>query len=460
MKNNISKSLAILILFLLSFSVIYADTHNDSLSSHPNRRATIQALAQDYTVWGINNYILNEEWAEISLETMKNNFETGWVWDEDGFEVNQIGHPIQGAMVFTAARAQGLDYLQSIKYPVLSSYIWEMTLENEPPSINDMITTTMSGAAFGEIIHRMSEITLGSAKHKSLRQQWITGIINPTGYGVNRLIYGPDIHKNYKSKTFPVLSGVSFGGIPADKFGEKNTYFPHRFIRYHTIYGNPFEKKNNFKPFDNFSFISILNIGSDDLVAEIYASGMILKLKTFSFDKSHSVLGIFQNYDFMNQDDYKVSASSIGIGYIQKKEYFKNSQLFTHLSISSILMGSAGDTNDEFDNDDFRDYHSGPGFSAKFMMKFNVKKNTEFYVRLNRYFIYAMDKSDIEGYENINLMNTGFQIKLYGPIALGGEYDLATRNFSPRGPSLNVEQKNNILRFYLVYKFIDTMKNS
>ena len=87
----------------------------------------------------------------------------------------------------------------------------------------------------------------------------------------------------------------------------------------------------------------------------------------------------------------------------------------------------------------------------------NVKKKAEIYLRLTRYFIYAMDKTDVEGYENINLLNAGFQIKVRGPIALGGEYDLATRNFSPQGPSIEVDQTNSVIRLYLVYKFIDTM---
>ena len=126
-----------------------ADSIPDSVSFDPKRQAAIQALAQDYALWATNHYLLKQEWAEISLQTLKDNIETGWVWDTDGFNVNQFGHPIQGAMVFTAGRAQGLNYLQSVPYLVLSSFVWEMSLENEPPSINDMVTTTLSGAAFG-----------------------------------------------------------------------------------------------------------------------------------------------------------------------------------------------------------------------------------------------------------------------------------------------------------------------
>ena len=452
--------LTVSIVCLLLYSITDADSMPDSLSFHPKRNAAIQALTQDYALWATNHYLLKQEWSEISLQTLKDNIETGWVWDTDGFNVNQFGHPIQGAMVFSAGRAQGLSYLQSVPYLMLSSFVWEMSFENEPPSINDIVTTTLSGTAFGEIIHRISEITLGSNAVISPWRQWLTGVINPTGYGVNRLLFGPKIHHNYNTEIPPVLSGISVGGIPSEKFGEQNNFFPEQFIRFHIVYGNPFTNKAKFKPFDNFSFISILNIGGNDPVAEIYASGMVKKLKTKKFTNSTSVLGVFHNYDFMNQDDYKVSVSSFGLGYLQNINLSSNIQILIHSSLSSILMGSAGDTEDKYDNDDMRDYHSGPGFSGKIMLKTSVKNLGEMYVRLNRYFIYTMDNTNIEGYENINLLNAGVQVKIFGSIALGGEYIMATRNFSNRGLTFEFEQNNNTARIYLVYNFLDTLFNT
>lgn len=258
---------------------------------------------------------------------------------------------------------------------------------------------------------------------------------------MNRLVFGQKIHYNYNTEISPILSGISIGGIPSEKFGEQSNFFPEQFIRFHVVYGNPFTSKVKFRPFDNFSFISILNIGGNDPVAEIYASGMVKKLRTKKFTNSTSVLGIFQNYDFMNQDDYKVSVSSFSLGYLQNINLSSNIQLLVHSSVSSILMGSAGDTGDRYDNDDIRDYHSGPGFSGKIMLKTSVKNVGEIYIRLNRYFIYAMDKTNVEGYENINLLNAGIQVKVLGSIAMGGEYAMATRNFSTRGLTFDFEKK-------------------
>jgi len=94
------------------------------------------------------------------------------------------------------------------------------------------------------------------------------------------------------------------------------------------------------------------------------------------------------------------------------------------------------------------------------MLKTSVKNLGEMYVRLNRYFIYAMDNTSVEGYENINLLNAGIQIKISGAIAIGGEYIMATRNFSNRGLTFEFEQNNNTARIYLVYNFLDTLFNT
>ncbi len=117
----------IVILNLLSAEQTNLKAKSDTLTlSQKIRNATTQAVGIDFSIWGYNRYIAKESWAKISIQSFRNNIEHGWVLDEDGFDVNQFGHPYQGSLVFTAARAQGLNFWQSIPYPILSSFIWEI----------------------------------------------------------------------------------------------------------------------------------------------------------------------------------------------------------------------------------------------------------------------------------------------------------------------------------------------
>jgi len=448
--------LIILLLLLIKVSLIAQEQPADSSISHPHRNALIHTLAQPTLIWATNWYLLDQYWANISIKTLQNNIEAGWVWDEDGFDVNQVGHPTQGALVYTAARAQGLSYWESIAYPTLASLIWEVGMENESPSINDMITTPMSGVAFGEIIHRLSALTLGSGHEKPLSRQILTGLINPLGYGVNRLILGKSIHQNFSAQPANLLSELAAGGGPGyHETSEPSQNVPRRFIRFSLIYGNPLAQAENFKPFDNFSFVTILNFNRRDYVGEIYASGMLGRLYSRSTEQSKLVVAVFQNYDFMNHDDYKVSSASVGPGVIHIYSISPKLTLGTHANGSLIMMGSAGDINDDIET---RDYHFGQGFSTKFMGKLIWADRGQAYIRLKRYFIYAMEDVHIQGYENINLLTAGGQLKIGKRYGLGLEYLVAGRTVSyldiDRSDTL---QKTSLYRFYFSYYLTDSL---
>lgn len=441
-----------LMLLISSFSIFPQEQTTDStvVIAHPHRNAFFHALGQPTAIWAVNWYVLDEFWADISIKTLQNNIETGWVWDEDGFDVNQVGHPTQGALVYTAARAQGLSYWESLAYPTLASLIWEVGMENESPSINDMITTPMSGVAFGEIIHRISALTLGPGHKKSISRQILTSMINPMGYGFNRLVMGESIHQNFESRPSNLLSGIAVGGGPGySDQSSRDQSIPRRFIRFNLIYGNPLIKTKQFKPFDNFNIVTVLNFSRKDYVGEIYASGMLAKLYLRHADQSKLVVGIFQNYDFMNQDDYKVSSSSVGPGLMHVYSISPQITLGTHVNGSFIFMGSAGDISDD---EGVRDYHFGQGFSAKFMSKLMWADRGQAYIRLKRYFIYVMEDTHVEGYENINLLTAGGQVKVNQNYGLGLEYLLAGRTVS----YLDIDhkdtlQKTSLYRIYFSY---------
>src|SRR5262249_19141380 len=55
--------------------------------------------------WAYDRYIADQEWARISTDTVKDNFDTGFVYDHDDFPTNQFGHPYHGSTFFNAARS-------------------------------------------------------------------------------------------------------------------------------------------------------------------------------------------------------------------------------------------------------------------------------------------------------------------------------------------------------------------
>jgi hypothetical protein len=51
-------------------------------------------IGLNFGVWGYHRYLSGESWSNISWETTKNNFKTGFQWDFDGYLMNQFLHPL------------------------------------------------------------------------------------------------------------------------------------------------------------------------------------------------------------------------------------------------------------------------------------------------------------------------------------------------------------------------------
>lgn len=430
---------------LLSAEKSLTGTPNDSSTLiGKNKIAFVQALGVDVGIWAYNNYIADESWTKISVQSLKDNIAYGWVIDEDEFDVNQFGHPYQGALVYTAARAQGLGFWESIPYPILSSFIWEIGLETEYPSINDMITTPLSGITYGEISHRLSQLILGS--NPKITHEIIALIVNPS-LGFNRLIGGKHKYPNGKLNSYDYSAGISLG---AGSFliDKDALLFPRRFARFHIFYGNPFDKEKLKKPFDYFSFVGIVNFGKKEFVGEVYSSGLLKRINNISNNNYSQLIGLFKNYDFMNHDDFKVSSSSIGLGLIQNIELQEKLSLYNEIATSAIILGSAGDTSDEDISQ--RDYYYGPGISGKIVLMLKKQGLGNIYVRLKRYYIFNLENFNRNIYENVNLVKTGFQINVFPKYSVGGEFTAAMRK-SIGNVSINDFQIDSIFRLNMIY---------
>ena len=98
---------------------------------------------------------LDGDYAKVSLETWKSNLTGPWIFDEDAWTTNELGHPFQGSFYFVAGRANGLDFWSSAAGTVLGSATWELFGETGRPDINDLVSTSLGGVTLGEIFHRI-----------------------------------------------------------------------------------------------------------------------------------------------------------------------------------------------------------------------------------------------------------------------------------------------------------------
>lgn len=114
-------------------------------------KAAGETFGLNVGLWAFDRYVLKGHYSYISLKTIKANFKHGFDWDNDHLSTNMFAHPYHGSLYFNAGRANGFNFWQSELFALGGSAMWELFMESEYPSKNDIIATPIGGAALGEV---------------------------------------------------------------------------------------------------------------------------------------------------------------------------------------------------------------------------------------------------------------------------------------------------------------------
>ena len=118
-------------------------------------RAGAETVGFNIGLWAFDRYVLKGHYAYISWNTIKENFRHGFEWDDDHLHTNMFDHPYNGSLFFNAGRSNGFNFWQSELFAIGGSAMWEMFMECEYPSTNDIIATPIGGAAIGEVLYQI-----------------------------------------------------------------------------------------------------------------------------------------------------------------------------------------------------------------------------------------------------------------------------------------------------------------
>lgn len=150
------KLLLTLLTFLIAVNVAYpqlairhrlatprpADSLDIDYYSHKRGlQAGTMVFGINMGVWAFDRYIRKADFAYINGRTIKDNLKHGFVWDNDAMGTNMFMHPYHGSLYFNSARSNGYNFWQSGLFAFGGSFMWEMFMENEYPSTNDIIAT-------------------------------------------------------------------------------------------------------------------------------------------------------------------------------------------------------------------------------------------------------------------------------------------------------------------------------
>ena len=97
---------------------IYTFTDPRLQKKHP-WRAAAETFGMNVGVWAFDRYVMNEDFAKISIGSIRRNIKHGFVWDNDQFSTNLFAHPITEIFISMQHAATDLPFGNRLHTPLL-----------------------------------------------------------------------------------------------------------------------------------------------------------------------------------------------------------------------------------------------------------------------------------------------------------------------------------------------------
>jgi hypothetical protein len=351
-----------------------------------------------------------------------------WGVDTDAFNVNQFMHPYQGSMYHGFARSAGLNYWESLLYTNVGSFLWETGGETTHPSINDQIASGIGGTFFGEALFRMASLVLegDGGKPGFWRELGATVLSPPTG--INRLAFGDrfkSVFPSHDPATFWRLRlGANLNSDPNDQGGSSTLNRHEATADFSMAYGLPGKPGYSYKrPFDyfHFEFTSLGN--TDNPFDNVMIRGLLLGKKYEAGNDYRGIWGLYGGYDYISPHIFRVSSTSVSLG-TTFQWWLSRAVALQVSALGGIGYAAAGNVNQVGE----RDYHYG--FAPQGLLALRLILGDRAMVDLTgrAYYVTGSGGDNPGGRENVDRLNMGFTVRLFGRHALGIQYVASLRD--------------------------------
>jgi hypothetical protein len=351
-----------------------------------------------------------------------------WVVDTDAFNVNQFMHPYQGSMYHGFARSTGLNYWESLLYTNVGSFLWEMGGENTSPSINDQFASGIGGSFFGEALFRMASLVLeGDGEKPGFWRELGATILSPPT-GINRFSFGERFKPVFPSHNPATFWRLRFGTSPKSDLNDQGVSSTIRrneatadFIMAYGLPGKPGYSYT--RPFDyfHFEFTSLGN--ADNPFDNVMIRGLLLGKDYEAGDSYRGIWGLYGGYDYISPHIFRVSSTSVSLG-TTFQWWLSQAVALQGSVLGGIGYAAAGNVTQEGE----RDYHYGVAPQGLLALRLILGDRAMLDLTGRAYYVTGMGGADPGGRENIDRLNMGLTVRLFGRHALGIQYTASLRD--------------------------------
>lgn len=392
-----------------------------------------EIVMQDVFVWGWDRFVLQKDYAKTGPSYWKRNYREGWKWDDNHFAINFFGHPYQGSMYFSAARASGYNFYESYFFALTGSYIWEMFCETEYPAPNDLIATSIGGSIYGEMLYRISTRAL-SKPDAGILENIFGFVASPFAY-IQEWVNGPSpTNPGYAPMEWSVKAGVGrrFGNEfrydqDADDRSDNDWNSPSGFYGLELIYGRPDRKLK--LPFEYFTFSFNQDQSEDGMLMRLSSVGKLANLNFRASSSNWMDLGTYLHFDTFYGDLVEMTALSIGLGAdVSVKLSDKFTFRMNHMP-SYVILGSSDFNYDEVlakadsSYEKTRDYQYSLGLSYKASVQLSFAERIFLYNYASAFLFHSWPNTEphygTKGYDFVFFNHLGVEVALPKDFSIG-----------------------------------------
>jgi hypothetical protein len=274
----------------------------------------VEIVAMDAIVNRVGSLLLEPETFAVSGESIRRNLRGPWVVDDDPFEINQFGHPYQGAMYHGIARSNGLGFWPSLAYTFAGSALWEIAGETTQPSRNDQIASGIAGSFLGEPLYRISRLLLEAGDGHPGTMRTVAAVLASPTTGRNHFLVGKpagspssdalpfsDIRVQIGATAVPTRHSPSGYSLAVDQ--------PR--VALSMDYGYPGNAGYvHERPFDYFRIES--SVSSDGL-EQVSTRGLLVGAD-YGAGRLAGVWGLYGTYDYFAPADFRLGSTAGAVG--------------------------------------------------------------------------------------------------------------------------------------------------
>jgi hypothetical protein len=361
--------------------------------------------------------------------------EERWVHDQDPFNVNQFGHPYEGATMYGLARSSGQGFWTSLVYSDVGSFAWEIAGETDPPSINDIITTGQAGSLLGEALYRLSDLVLkdNPGKHR-LWPALLADVLSPPR-AINRRAFGEryrvELADSAPATSWQVRLGATVDALAHD-YSQPSTLLNRGAVaEYRMSYGLPGQPGYEYyRPLDYFDFQASFLSHSSNPIESVMLRGLLLGRKTSAGGNARGVWGLYGSYDYVSPFLFRVSSTALSLGTTQQTWLAPGLALQGSM-LGGVGYGAAGTTTvtpSTPTSEAVRDYHFGVTPQALVALRLIAGSRLSLDADGREYYVSGLGSDDVQGSEAIFRGNVGASLRIVGGHTLAVEYVASTRD--------------------------------